>query len=145
MSAALPSLSIKIGAESFPARLRQDLAPRSCDCLRALLPYAGSVIHARWSGEALWAPLAAVMPPDLVLPRENARNQPAPGEILLYAGELSEPELLITYGTSRFACQAGTLHGNPVLTIEDRLDRIAQLAHQVLWNGAMTLRIEVTP
>lgn len=145
MTAALPSLSVNIGAERFAARLRRDLAPRSCECLLGLLPYAGQVIHARWSGEALWSPLAAALPAGLVLPRENAKGHPVPGEILFYAGGRSEPELLVVYGSSRFACEAGPLEGNPVLSIQDRLDRIVEIGHQVLWNGALPLRIEVSP
>lgn len=136
------SLSVAIGTERFTARLRQDLAPRSCECLMALLPYSGKVIHARWSGEALWSPLGAAMPADVILPQEYPRNEAQLGEILLYAGELSEPELLIVYGISRFACRAGELQGNHVLTIEDRLDRLARLGPEVLWGGAMELRIE---
>jgi hypothetical protein len=139
------ALTVHIGAERFTARLRDDLAPRSCERLKALLPYAGKVIHARWSGEALWSPLAAVMPADLILPRENPRGDPQPGEMLLYAGAQSEPELLIVYGASRFACKAGALQGNPVLSIEDRLERLAELGREVLWGGAMELRIEVSP
>ena len=136
------TLTVRIGPESFPARLRHDLAPRSCEGLLALLPYSGAVIHARWSGEALWSPLAAAWPADLLLPPENPRGTPRPGEVLLYAGERSEPELLIVYGTSRFACKAGPLEGNQVLTIEDRLESIARLGREVLWGGAMTLSIE---
>lgn len=139
------TLSISMEEERFRARLRRDLAPRSCEQLLALLPYQGKVIHARWSGEALWSPLAAAWPAGAMLAEENPVEQPRPGELLLYAGESSEPELLIPYGASRFACKAGPLKGNPVLTIEDGLDRIAQLAQEVIWNGAMTLRIEVTP
>lgn len=145
MSAALPSLCVNIGAERFAARLRRDLAPRSCECLLGLLPYAGQVIHARWSGEALWSPLAAALPAGFVLPRENPVGHPTPGQILLYAGARSEPEILVVYGASRFACEAGALEGNPVLTIEDRLERISQLGREVLWRGAMRLHIEASP
>lgn len=111
----------------------------------ALLPYFGKVIHARWSGEALWSPLSRVLPLDFILPRENPSGRPGPGEILLFAGEQSEPELLIVYGTSRFASEAGPLEGNPVLTIENQLDRVSHLGPQVLWSGAMELRIQSQP
>jgi len=137
--------TVKIGTESFAARLRRDLSPRSCECLLALLPYSGNVIHARWSGEALWAPLAPVFPAGLRLPPEHPMGRPGPGEILLYAGDLSEPELLIPYGTSRFACKAGALEGNPVLTIEDRIERLAELGREAMWRGAKDLHIEVSP
>lgn len=139
------SMTMRIGLESFPARLRQDLAPRSCECLMNLLPYSGAVIHARWSGEALWSPLAAALPAHALLPPESPRGPLQPGEVLLYAGECSEPELLIVYGISRFACKSGPLEGNQVLTIEDRLDSIARLGREILWGGARTLSIEVRP
>ena len=138
-------LILTIGTERFTARLRRDLAPRSCESLLGLLPYAGKALHARWSGEALWSPLAEVLPPDIGLPSENVTASPAPGQLLLYAGERSVPELLIPYGTSRFACKAGPLQGNPVLSIEDRLDRLAELGAEILWQGTRELRIEASP
>lgn len=138
-------LTLSIGTESFTARLRRDLAPRSCEYLLGLLPHKSQLIHARWSGEALWAPLAAVVPPDLVLPRESATADPVLGQVLLYAGERSVPELYIPYGVNRFACKDGPLEGNAVLGIEDRPERLAGLGREVLWKGAMELRIEVSP
>jgi hypothetical protein len=73
---------------------------------------------------------------------ENAIAYPSRGEILLYGGELSEPELLFPYGPTRFASMAGPLAGNPVLMIEDRLARLAELGSQILWRGAVELLIE---
>ena len=128
-------LTLSIGAERFTARLRRDLAPRSCECLLGLLPYSRKLIHARWSGEALWSPLGEAFPIRSLLSPESPKHQPVAGEILLYAGKVSEPELLIPYGASRFACKDGPLEGNPVLSIEDRLECIAELGHEVLWNG----------
>lgn len=135
-------LDLEIGSTRFAARLRDDLAPRSCERLMSILPYRATVIHARWSGEALWSPLGDAWPAGLRFPRENATCQPKPGEVLLYAGDLSEPELLIPYGTVRFACKAGVLEGNPVLTIDDALSAFAEIGRQVLWKGAMNLKIE---
>jgi len=137
-----PSIVITIGAEPFSARLRHNAAPRACAQLQRLLPYNSEVIHARWSGDAVWARLADVWPAGLRLPPESATGNPTPGDVLLFAGEQSEPELLVTYGASRFACQAGALEGNPVLVIEDGLDRLAAIGCRVLHQGAMKLRIE---
>jgi hypothetical protein len=142
MSDQLPAIRITIGGEIFDARLRYDLAPRSCDRLVSLLPYNGNIIHARWSGQSCWSPLGAVWPLGERLAPENAIAYPSRGELLLYAGELSEPELLIPYGPSRFASMAGPLAGNPVLLIEDRLTRLTELGNQILWRGALDLRIE---
>ncbi|MBI3677167.1 MAG: DUF3830 family protein [Proteobacteria bacterium] len=131
-----------IGAETFPARLQYDLAPNSCALLETLMPYRGKLIHARWSGEACWSPLVATWLPGLLLPPENATSDPVPGQMLLFGGDLGEPELLIPYGPCRFASNAGPLAGNPVLVIEDRLARLVALGREILWRGAADLRIE---
>ncbi|HEX4268574.1 MAG TPA: DUF3830 family protein [Steroidobacteraceae bacterium] len=135
-------LILEIGAVRLSAALRTDLAPHSCERLMDLLPYHGTVIHARWSGEALWSPLAAAWPAGQRLPREHATSEPKTGDILLYAGDLSEPELLIPYGTCRFASKAGLLEGNPVLTLDDSFSLLPELGRRALWNGAMQFRIE---
>ncbi len=139
----LPAARIAIGAKVFPARLRRDLAPQSCSRLESLMPYRGKLAHARWSGEACWSPLAGAWPRGSVLPPENATVYPMPGQVLLYAGDLSEPELLIAYGPNRFASKAGALAGNPVLTIAADLARLAELGSEIFWRGAMELRIEL--
>lgn len=90
----------------------------------------------------MWSPLAHVAPPGLILPPENPSCSAEPGAILLYAGASSEPELLIPYGISRFACNAGPIEGNPVLLIESGLGRIAELGREVLWSGAVSFAIE---
>jgi hypothetical protein len=138
----LTTIRLTMGGEIFNARLRSELTPRSCERLVSLLPYRGSLVHARWSGQSCWAPLRSVWPKGDHLAPENAIAYPSRGEILLYGGELSEPELLIPYGTSRFACMAGPLAGNPVLLIEDKLTRLSELGNQILWRGAVEILIE---
>jgi hypothetical protein len=137
-----PSVRITIAEESFAARLQNQAAPNACARLLDLLPYRGELIHARWSGEACWSPLKSVWPLDVLLPPEDATSHPAPGEVLLFAGAVSEPELLIAYGPTRFASKAGALAGNPVLKIDDGLDRLAELGRRILRHGVVTLHIE---
>lgn len=110
-----------------------------------LLPYRGRVVHARWSGEAIWSPLQPSWPAESLLPEENAVAEPRPGQLLLYAGQHSEPELLIAYGETRFASRFGGLRGNPVLTIVERLDELARVGRSILENGASTIRIALAP
>lgn len=136
-------LDLEIGSARLSATLRRDLSPHSCERLLSMLPYQGTVIHARWSGEALWSPLSAVWPAGQHLPCEHATSEPEAGNILLYTGELSEPELLIPYGTTRFASKAGPLEGNPVLTIDDPLSVLPEIGRRVLWKGGARLRIEM--
>jgi len=135
-------LDLEIGTARFSATLRRDLAPHSCERLLGMLPYRGTVIHARWSGEALWSPLGDAWPDGQCLAPENATSGPRAGEILLYAGDASEPELLIPYGTARFASKAGSLEGNPVLTIADLLPALAELGRTVLWKGAADFKLD---
>jgi hypothetical protein len=138
----LDVIRMTVGEEIFHARLRYDLAPRSCDRLVSLLPYHGSLIHAQWSGQSYWSPFGSAWPSGERLAPENAIAYPSRGEVLLYGGELSEPELLIAYDPSRFASMAGPLAGNPVLLIEDRLERLGELGRQILWRGAVDLIFE---
>ena len=139
----MPSVRVTIGEERFHARLQHDLAPQSCARLLDLLPYRGELIHARWSGEACWSPLGAAWPASSVLEPEAATSDPAPGQILLFGGGISEPELLFPYGLCRFACKAGPLAGDPVLKIgDDQLTRLAEIGRSILWRGAKPLHIE---
>jgi hypothetical protein len=43
---------------------------------------------------------------------------------------------------TRFASKSGPLEGNVVLTIEQRHARSAELGREILWRGALRLRIE---
>jgi hypothetical protein len=107
-----------------------------------MLPLCGQLIHARWSGEAVWLPLGSIWPVGSILEPESATGHPEPGEVLLFADRRSEPELLIPYGPTRFACRAGPLEGNPVLLIEDDLAQLVGRGREILLRGAMELRID---
>ena len=135
--------TVSIGSSIFPASVEAATASASCRALMQLLPYNGTVLHARWSGEAIWSPLQTTWPAESLLPEENAVAEPRPGQLLLYAGQDSEPEILIPYGETRFASRFGGLRGNPVLTIVERLDELARVGRSILENGAGTLRIAI--
>ena len=127
----------------FAGRLQSDLAPLSCRHLTQMLPLCGQAIHARWSGEAIWLPLGTNWPAGSILEPESATGRPEQGEVLLFAGPRSEPELLIAYGTTRFACKAGPLEGNRVLLIQDGHSQLAECGWEILLRGAMELRIDI--
>lgn len=138
-------MSVSLGRMAFAAILEVNQAPASCRVLSRLLPYHGTAVHARWSGEAVWSPLKGTWPMELTLPEESATGDPRPGQILLYAGVHSEPEILLPYGETRFGAKSGPLRGNPVLTIVDRLDELAHVGRSILQTGASTLSIRASP
>jgi hypothetical protein len=129
------SLQIEIGSRRFTARMEATRAPVSVAFLTALLPLRLDLLHVRWSGEAMWAPFrseAGLLP-------ENNSCYPRPGQILIYAGVLSEPELLIAYGPTAFASKAGPLSGNHVATLVEGADALEAIGREILWRGAQPL------
>jgi len=129
---------IRLGSHQFAARFETAAAPHTCAAFRRLLPFVSQVIHVRWSGEAVWAPLGNL---STGVGPENATSYPHPGEVLWYPGGVSETELLIAYGRTHFASKAGPLAGNHFLTIVDGLDRLPAVGTHVLWHGALPLTI----
>jgi len=132
-------LRITAGAYHFTARFETEAAPHTVAAFQTMLPYRNRIIHVRWSGEACWIPMGDF---DLGLGFENATAYPAPGQILLYPGGVSETEILIAYGHAHFASKAGTLAGNHVLTIGENLDSLAELGKKTLWEGAQEILFE---
>jgi hypothetical protein len=132
----MTQLRITAGPFSFIARLEDALAPRTCARFAALLPYRQRIIHVRWSGEACWIPLGEL---DLGLGYENHTSYPAPGQVLLYPGGISETEILLAYGAVQFASKVGVLAGNHFLTVVEGTEELAALGKKVLWEGAQEI------
>ena len=132
-------IDITAGPFSFVAKLEEELAPKTCAKFRELLPYDERIIHVRWSGEACWIPLGEL---DLGLGYENHTSYPAPGQIILYPGGISETEILLAYGGVRFASKVGQLAGNHFITLTSGLENLSALGKTVLWKGAQKVRFE---
>ena len=115
---------LSLGPYRLDARFEAIAAPRTCAAFRGLLPFISQVIHVRWSGEAVWAPLGDL---SIGVPPENATTYPHPGEVLWYPGGVSETELLIAYGRTHFASKAGVLAGNHFLTITSGLEHLPEI------------------
>ena len=130
---------LSVGQYRFEARFESSAAPRTCAAFRGLLPFSSQVVHVRWSGEAVWAPLGDL---SIGVASENATTYPHPGEVLWYPGGVSETELLIAYGRTHFASKAGALAGNHFLTITSGLDHLPEIGRLALWQGAQPLRID---
>ena len=125
----------------FIARTEEERCPRTCKAFASTLPFAARLIQARWSGEAGWAPLIGSALDGAVSWFENPTSHPAPGELLLYPGGLSEPELLVPYGPTTFSSKVGQLAGNHFLTIIRGQEQLNELGRRVLWEGAQEIRM----
>ncbi len=131
-------IRIRVGNLVFRASLEWERAPLTVAALLRLLPLSGSLLQARWSGEAAWLPLGSL---DVGVGAENDTDRPAPGQILLYPQGISETEILIPYGETRFASKAGPLRGNHVMTIVEGEGQLAELGRRVVWDGAQPIHL----
>ena len=132
-------IRIKAGRFQFVARFESERAPKTCAKFRSMLPYRERIIHVRWSGEACWIPLGEL---DLGLGYENQTSYPAPGEIIVYPGGISETEILLAYGGVHFASKMGQLAGNHFITLTSGLENLTAFGKTVLWKGAQKIRFE---
>jgi Protein of unknown function (DUF3830) len=132
----MDTIKIDAGPFRFAARLETAAAPKTCAKFSSMLPYRQKIIHVRWSGEGCWIPLGSL---DLGLTHENATSHPAPGDIILYPGGLSETEILLAYGAVQFSSKVGQLAGNHFLTVVEGRENLRPLGEFVLWNGAQDI------
>ncbi|HXM71883.1 MAG TPA: DUF3830 family protein [Candidatus Dormibacteraeota bacterium] len=130
---------IAVGGLRFEARLETERAPKTCARFAAMLPLKTQLIQARWSGEAAWIPFGDL---DVDLGYENHTSYPAPGQLLLYPGGISETEILFPYGATVFGSKMGQLAGNHFATIEDGAEQLPALGRVVLWEGAQDITFE---
>ena len=134
-----PSLiRIRVADLVFRARLEWEKAPASIEALLRLLPLSGSLLQARWSGEAAWLPLGDLA---VGVGAENDTDRPLPGQVLLHPNGISETEILIPYGETVFGSKAGPLRGNHVMTIVEGVDLLPELGRRVQWEGAQPIHL----
>jgi hypothetical protein len=136
----MADLSIRVGDLHFTARWEPE-APRTREALRAWLPIHSRLIHCKWSGESTWIPFGEERP---AVGYEHHTSHPAPGELLIYVGELSECEILFPYGACSFSSRVGQLAGNHFATLapdDGWQDRLREVGRRVLWEGAQEIEI----
>ncbi|MDY8110236.1 DUF3830 family protein [Fulvimarina sp. 2208YS6-2-32] len=131
------ALTITAGEFTFDARLETELAPKTSAAFLERMPFESRIVHVRWSGEGVWLPLGDM---DFGVSYENHTSYPAPGQIILYPGGISETEILLAYGGVAFASKVGQLAGNHFITITSGLSTLHELGTSVLWNGAQPIR-----
>ena len=136
----MSKLIITAGPYTFEGKLETETAPKTCEAFLRHLPFVSKVIHVRWSGEGVWMPLGDL---DFGVGYENATSYPAPGQIILYPGGVSETEILLAYGAVQFASKAGQLAGNHFITLTSGLENLYTLGRKTLMDGAQDIRFEL--
>ncbi len=134
----MADLTIRVGDLHFTARWEAD-APLTREALQPWLPIRAQLIHCKWSGESTWIPFGDRRPD---VGYENHTSHPAPGQLLIYAGDISESEILFPYGACSFSSRVGPLAGNHFATVLEGLNRLPELGRRVLWEGAQEIEIE---
>ncbi len=132
-------LRITAGPYTFRARLEEELAPKTCAAIRNMLPFQSKLVHCRWSGESNWVPIGEAR---LGVDPENHTSHPAPGQLLVYPGGISEMEFLFPYGATMFSSRVGQLAGNHFATVFEGNEHLGELGRLTLWEGAQDFRIE---
>ena len=133
-------VEIKMGPYLFKGNLEEENAPQTCEAIRKMLPLKNKIVHARWSGEAVWIPFGDER---LNLGPENHTCYPQKGEFVVYPGGISEMEIFIPYGHCAFSSKLGRLPGNHFLTTTEGMEQLPTLGEKVLWEGAQDIIIKI--
>ena len=131
---------VKAGGYAFSGHFELDAAPKTCAAFKKHMPFKSRIVHVRWSGEGVWAPLGAM---DFGVGFENNTCYPAPGHVILYPGGVSETEIVLSYGCVNFASKAGQLSGSHFITLTEGVENLAALGRKTLWDGAQDIRFEM--
>jgi hypothetical protein len=130
-------LRITVAGFELAARWEDERSPRTVAFVKTMLPYDSKLIQARWSGQSAWIPMGDYDVGDLG--PEDPTSYPAPGQLLLYPGGVSEVEILFPYGDTCFASKAGQLAGNHFATVVEGLEQLPAIGEVVLWQGAQDI------
>jgi hypothetical protein len=131
-------LLIRVGDLHFTARWEPE-APQTVAAVRRLLPISSQLIHCRWSGEGTWIPFGDL---DVGVRYEHHTSHPAPGQLLIYTGSISECEILFPYGACMFSSKLGQLAGNHFATIVSGAEQLPEMGRRCLWEGSQAIEIE---
>jgi hypothetical protein len=132
-------IRLRAGDHAFTGHFETAKAPKTVAAFRARLPFSSQAVHVRWSGEAVWMPLGDM---DFGVRYENHTSYPAPGQVLLYPGGISETEILLGYGSVHFASKVGQLAGNHFITLTGGTEHLEALGKAALWRGAQPVVFE---
>ena len=128
-------------ATSTLALAGRPAAPQTIEAIRRMLPIESKLIHCRWTGESTWIPFGDFRPG---LDYENHTSHPAPGQLAIYPGGISECEIFFPYGGCTTASKVGQLAANHFATVVPTTagrTACARSGRRCLWEGAQPIRI----
>ena len=136
----MSNIKITAGPFTFDGVLEIEKAPHTCKAFLDRMPFESKAVHVRWSGEGVWMPLGDYQ---FGVDYENHTSFPAPGQIILYPGGISETEILLAYGGVDFSSKMGQLAGNHFITLTSGLENLHALGTACLWKGAQDVVFEL--
>src|SRR5688572_31967433 len=104
----MSGLEIRVGDPNLTARWEGGRAP-TVEGIQVEAAIRGKLIHCRWTGESTWIPFGDFRPG---LEYENHTSHPAPGQLAIYPGGISECEIFFPYGGCATASKVGPLAAN---------------------------------
>ena len=144
LAALVKTLKIVAGPFTFRARLEEERAPKTAAAIASMLPFKSKLVHCRWSGESTWVPMGDTkVGGSAGLAYENQTSHPAPGQMLIHPGGISETEILFPYGATLFSSKVGQLAGNHFATVFEGNEKLAEIGRLTLWEGAQDFTIEL--
>ena len=134
------TLQIRSATSTLPpagSPTRRRRSRRSGGCCRS----SAKLIHCRWTGESTWIPFGDFRPG---LDYENHTSHPAPGQLAIYPGGISECEIFFPYGGCTTSSKVGQLAANhfaPIVPDDGWVDRLREVGRRCLWEGAQPIAI----
>ena len=126
----------------FRARLRPDLAPRTVEAIRRMLPLEVTVYHSRWSGREVNFPVHSLVP----VPRERQTCTVNTGDVVYWKewelGEEAQEALAVYYGAEVTRDHRGYLPVNVFAKVpEEAWPRIEEVGVRIWQHGVETLTV----
>ncbi len=136
----MTKIIVTTGPYVFEGKLETQFAPLTCAAFMKAMPFISKIMHVKWSGECMWVPLRGM---DFGVDYENPTSHPAPGQIILYPGGISETEIMLAYGAANFVSKVGPLAGNHFITLTSGLENLFTMGDLTMRKGAHDVRFEL--
>jgi hypothetical protein len=127
---------------TFTARFRPDLAPRTVEAIRTMLPIEATVYHSRWSGREVNFPVCSPSP----IPRERQTCTVNTGDVIYWKewelGDEAHEALAVYYGAEVTRDHRGYLPVNVFARVpQQQWPRIEEIGVRIWQHGVEKLTV----